>query len=389
MLGHLTVDSYVGVIPVLYPVLIGRFHLTLATVGLVSLAYSGTAAISQTLFGVIADRYGTRFTGVALAWTALTFALVGFVPGLGGIPSVRRARRTRAAPGVASQLRHVRLRHRRHDRRRARAADRHRPAGLVRPSRNRAAGHPRRRDRRLPALAHARPGAALCRGVEDRHRGWADGAGLCFGDGDRRDDVAQLDRQRLPGVHAHLVPAAWLRPRVLWPARDDTGVGERGRHGRLWIPGGPLRPSHGDPGDIGADHPRHPAVHDVPWAMGVRDRDPDRVPRGIDGAADAFDGSAAHGVSRGPGVRPRDGIGLSDRRSRRPDQRRYRRRRRTAEIADEPGDPGGRHPRPRLAPAQGEGYGDLLGCGAGNQAGAGRRHIRAVKPRTIAIARAA
>src|SRR2546428_1891327 len=80
MLGHLTVDSYVGVIPVLYPLLIGRFHLTLGTVGLVSLAYSGMAAISQPLFGVIADRYGTRFTGVALGWTALTFALVGFVP---------------------------------------------------------------------------------------------------------------------------------------------------------------------------------------------------------------------------------------------------------------------------------------------------------------------
>ncbi len=80
MLGHLTVDSYVGVIPILYPLLIGRFHLTLGTVGLVSLAYSGMAAISQPLFGVIADRYGTRFTGVALGWTALTFALVGFVP---------------------------------------------------------------------------------------------------------------------------------------------------------------------------------------------------------------------------------------------------------------------------------------------------------------------
>src|SRR5438445_3372116 len=80
MLGHLTVDSYVGVIPVLYPLLIGRFHLTLATVGLVSLAYTGTAAISQPLFGVIADRYGTHFTGYSLVWTALTFALVGFVP---------------------------------------------------------------------------------------------------------------------------------------------------------------------------------------------------------------------------------------------------------------------------------------------------------------------
>jgi len=80
MIGHLTVDSYVGVIPVLYPLLIGRFQLSLATVGLVSLAYSGTAAVSQPLFGVIADRYGTRMTGLALGWTALTFALIGFVP---------------------------------------------------------------------------------------------------------------------------------------------------------------------------------------------------------------------------------------------------------------------------------------------------------------------
>jgi MFS transporter, FSR family, fosmidomycin resistance protein len=80
MLGHLTVDSYVGVIPILYPILIGRFQLSLATVGLVSLAYGGMAAISQPLFGVIADRFGTRLTGVALGWTAITFALIGFVP---------------------------------------------------------------------------------------------------------------------------------------------------------------------------------------------------------------------------------------------------------------------------------------------------------------------
>jgi FSR family fosmidomycin resistance protein-like MFS transporter len=79
MLGHFTVDSYVGVIPVLYPLLIGKFHLSLATVGLVSLAYGGMAAISQPLFGLIADRFGTRFTGLALAWTAVTFAVVGFV----------------------------------------------------------------------------------------------------------------------------------------------------------------------------------------------------------------------------------------------------------------------------------------------------------------------
>src|SRR5690348_8133207 len=79
MLGHFTVDSYVGVIPVLYPLLIGRFQLGLATVCLVSLAYGGMAAISQPLFGFLADRFGTRFTGLALAWTAITFSLVGFI----------------------------------------------------------------------------------------------------------------------------------------------------------------------------------------------------------------------------------------------------------------------------------------------------------------------
>src|SRR5256884_9195631 len=79
MLGHFTVDSYVGVIPVLYALLIGRFHLSLATVGLVSLAYGGMAAISQPLFGLLADRFGTRLTGLPLAWTAITFAVVGFV----------------------------------------------------------------------------------------------------------------------------------------------------------------------------------------------------------------------------------------------------------------------------------------------------------------------
>src|ERR1700694_3926589 len=80
MVGHFTVDSYVGLLPVLYPLLIGRFHLNLGTVGLVTLAYTGMASISQPAFGLIADRWGTRFTGLALIWTAATFAAVGFAP---------------------------------------------------------------------------------------------------------------------------------------------------------------------------------------------------------------------------------------------------------------------------------------------------------------------
>ena len=80
MLGHLTVDCYTGVLPILYPVLIGRYHLDLATVGLLTLAYSGVASLSQPLFGLVADRWGTRFVGGAMLWTAAWFAAVGFMP---------------------------------------------------------------------------------------------------------------------------------------------------------------------------------------------------------------------------------------------------------------------------------------------------------------------
>ncbi|HWQ12381.1 MAG TPA: MFS transporter [Roseiflexaceae bacterium] len=80
MLGHFAVDSYVGVIPVLYPLLVERFALNLRTVGLVSLAYSGAAALSQPIFGWLADRYGTRLIPLALVWTAAVFALIGLAP---------------------------------------------------------------------------------------------------------------------------------------------------------------------------------------------------------------------------------------------------------------------------------------------------------------------
>ncbi len=80
MLGHFTVDMYVGLLPVLYPLLTERFTLDLKTVGLVSLAYSGMASLAQPFFGWVADRYGTRFIGAALIWTAALFATIGFAP---------------------------------------------------------------------------------------------------------------------------------------------------------------------------------------------------------------------------------------------------------------------------------------------------------------------
>lgn len=78
--GHFTVDMYSGLLPVLYPVLTDRFELDLTTVGLVALAYSGASSLSQPFFGWLADSYGTRFTGFALAWSAILFATIGFAP---------------------------------------------------------------------------------------------------------------------------------------------------------------------------------------------------------------------------------------------------------------------------------------------------------------------
>lgn len=80
MAGHFTVDTYSGLLPVLYPLLIERFSLDFKTVGLVSLAYTGVASLAQPFFGWIADRYGTRFIGLALIWTATLFATIGFAP---------------------------------------------------------------------------------------------------------------------------------------------------------------------------------------------------------------------------------------------------------------------------------------------------------------------
>jgi FSR family fosmidomycin resistance protein-like MFS transporter len=80
MLGHFTVDMYVGVIPMLYPLLRNKFDLSLETVGYVSLAYGGAASLSQPLFGLLADRKGTRYIGLALFWTAITFSMLGYVP---------------------------------------------------------------------------------------------------------------------------------------------------------------------------------------------------------------------------------------------------------------------------------------------------------------------
>ena len=100
MLGHFTVDMYVGVIPMLYPLLRDKFDLSLETVGYVSMAYGGAASLSQPLFGILADRRGTRFVGLALFWTAATFSLLGFVPSFAALIALA------ALSGLGSGLYH-------------------------------------------------------------------------------------------------------------------------------------------------------------------------------------------------------------------------------------------------------------------------------------------
>jgi FSR family fosmidomycin resistance protein-like MFS transporter len=78
MAGHFTIDMYGGMLPLLFPLLTARFDIDLKTVGMVSLAYTGVSSLSQPAFGWIADTYGTRFTGLTLAWAALLFASIGF-----------------------------------------------------------------------------------------------------------------------------------------------------------------------------------------------------------------------------------------------------------------------------------------------------------------------
>ena len=78
--GHFSVDMFGGLLPVLYPLLTRQFDLDLKTVGFVALAYSGASSLSQPAFGMLADRVGTRLTGLALVWSAVLFATVGFAP---------------------------------------------------------------------------------------------------------------------------------------------------------------------------------------------------------------------------------------------------------------------------------------------------------------------
>lgn len=84
MLGHFTVDMYGGLLPILYPLMATKFHLTNADVGLVALAYTAASSLCQPAFGYLSDRYDSRLLAPAsLVWAAGMVALAGFSTNVG------------------------------------------------------------------------------------------------------------------------------------------------------------------------------------------------------------------------------------------------------------------------------------------------------------------
>ena len=81
MLGHFTNDMFAGVLPVLFPTVKERFDLTNAGVGLITLAYTAMASLTQPLFGYLVDRHVRRwYASATLLWGAACVAGYGFAP---------------------------------------------------------------------------------------------------------------------------------------------------------------------------------------------------------------------------------------------------------------------------------------------------------------------
>jgi FSR family fosmidomycin resistance protein-like MFS transporter len=81
MAGHFTVDLYGGLLPVLYPILRERLALDLGAIGLIATLFTTALSVSQPLFGLFVDRFGSRWLGpLAVLWMGVFFTLIGFAP---------------------------------------------------------------------------------------------------------------------------------------------------------------------------------------------------------------------------------------------------------------------------------------------------------------------
>ena len=81
VLGHAVIDACQNVLPVILPLLMDRFHLSYAQVGIAAALSSISSSIIQPAFGWVSDRWPTRWLMPAGAlWSGIMMALLGFTP---------------------------------------------------------------------------------------------------------------------------------------------------------------------------------------------------------------------------------------------------------------------------------------------------------------------
>lgn len=84
MVGHLTNDLFAGILPILFPAMKLKFGLDNAQLGLVTLAFAGTASIVQPFFGHLLDSHARRWIPVVtVLWCSIFVSLYGFAPTYG------------------------------------------------------------------------------------------------------------------------------------------------------------------------------------------------------------------------------------------------------------------------------------------------------------------
>lgn len=81
-LGHLSVDMFTSSLPILLVVFAARLGLSNAGIGTVATIYTLGTSLTQPLFGVVADRWNSRWLGAgAIIWQAGCFVLATLLPG--------------------------------------------------------------------------------------------------------------------------------------------------------------------------------------------------------------------------------------------------------------------------------------------------------------------
>ena len=80
-LSHTIVDASQNILPVVFPLLVDRLHLSYGKVGMAAALLNVSSSVIQPGFGWISDRCPTRwFMPVGIAWTGLFMSVVGLVP---------------------------------------------------------------------------------------------------------------------------------------------------------------------------------------------------------------------------------------------------------------------------------------------------------------------